>query len=248
MAQSSASLSSLPLVVALTGASGAVYGIRLLESLLLLGREVELMISPAAVEVIQHELGLAICPDQFEARQLWFRPDGAPWWSVLGEPFSPVTRQLAYVTGGGDSLPSDAAAAWPQSAATAALKYYRHYDFGAPPASGSHRTAGMVICPCSGGTLSGIVHGTSANLILRAAEVHLKERRRLILVPRETPLSLPYANNLRDAVQAGAVVLPASPGWYHGVRRIHDLVDFVVARVLDHLGIEHQLMRPWGGE
>jgi 4-hydroxy-3-polyprenylbenzoate decarboxylase len=115
-----------------------------------------------------------------------------------------------------------------------------------PLASGSFLTAGMVICPCSGGTLSGVVHGTSSNLIERAAEVHLKEQRKLILIPRETPLSLVYLRNLRLAATAGAVVLPAMPGWYHGVQTVFDLIDFVVARVLDQLAIPHHLMRRWG--
>jgi 4-hydroxy-3-polyprenylbenzoate decarboxylase len=104
----------------------------------------------------------------------------------------------------------------------------------------------MVVCPCSGSTLSGIAHGASNNLIQRAADVHLKEHRRLILVPREAPLSIVHLDNMRRACEAGAVVLPASPGWYHGVHSIGDLVDFVVARILDQLGIEHTLTRRWG--
>jgi 4-hydroxy-3-polyprenylbenzoate decarboxylase len=104
----------------------------------------------------------------------------------------------------------------------------------------------MVVAPCSGGTLSGIAHGTSANLIQRAADVHLKERRKLFLVPRETPLSLIMLDNMKRCVEAGAVVLPAMPGWYHGVHALRDLIDFVVARVCDQLGIEHSLMKRWG--
>ena len=118
----------------------------------------------------------------------------------------------------------------------------------APPASGSFLTGGMVVCPCSGSTLSGIAHGSSTNLIQRAADVHLKERRKLILVPRETPLSLIHLDNMRKAAEAGAVILPAMPGWYHGVKSVQDLVDFVVARILDQLGISHKLMQRWGGE
>jgi 4-hydroxy-3-polyprenylbenzoate decarboxylase len=128
------------------------------------------------------------------------------------------------------------------------LKVHAPGDFFAPVASGSFLTTGMVICPCSGTTLSGVVHGTASNLIQRAAEVHLKERRRLVLVPRETPVSLVHVENLRKACLAGAVVLPASPGWYHGVRDLQDLVDFIVARILDQLEIPHQLMRRWGAE
>ncbi len=104
----------------------------------------------------------------------------------------------------------------------------------------------MVVCPCSGGTLSAIVHGTSANLIHRAADVHLKERRTLILVPRETPLSLVQLENLQVAAQAGAVILPAMPGFYHGAASVQDLVDFIVARICDQLGVRNDLMRRWG--
>lgn len=126
------------------------------------------------------------------------------------------------------------------------LTYFHHRDLMAPIASGSHRTAGMVICPCSGSTLSAIAYASSNNLIQRAAEVHLKEGRPLILVPRETPLSLPQLANMQIAAQAGATILPASPGWYHGVRTLDDLVDFVVARILDQLGIDHSLTKRWG--
>jgi len=126
------------------------------------------------------------------------------------------------------------------------LCYHHHADFTAPIASGSFVTAGMVICPCSGSTLSAVVHGASNNLVQRAADVHLKERRRLILVPRETPLSSIQLDNMKRASEAGAVVLPAMPGWYHGVRSIGDLVDFMVARILDQMGIEHTLIRRWG--
>ena len=117
----------------------------------------------------------------------------------------------------------------------------------APMASGSFLTGGMVICPCSGTTLSAVAAGAASNLIQRAAEVHLKERRKLILVPRETPLSLAHIDNMRRVTEAGAVVLPASPGWYHGVAdRSSDLVDFVVARICDQLGVEHALTKRWG--
>jgi 4-hydroxy-3-polyprenylbenzoate decarboxylase len=116
----------------------------------------------------------------------------------------------------------------------------------APIASGSFRTAGMVVCPCSAGALSAIVHGGSANLLQRAADVHLKERRKLILVPRETPLSMAHTENMTQACRIGAIVLPAMPAWYHGVESLADLVDFIVARVLDQLDIEHALVRRWG--
>jgi 4-hydroxy-3-polyprenylbenzoate decarboxylase len=126
------------------------------------------------------------------------------------------------------------------------IRYCHFQDLMAPIASGSFLTDGMVVCPCSGSTLAAIAHSHGTNLIHRAAEVHLKERRKLILVPRETPLSLPQIENMQKATLAGAVVLPASPGFYHGPKSIADLVDFVVARVCDQLGIEQQLIRRWG--
>ena len=128
------------------------------------------------------------------------------------------------------------------------LHYHHYRDYMAAIASGSFLTDGMVICPCSSGTLSAIVHGTSANLIHRAAEVHLKERRKLILVPRETPLSMTVLDNMKRAAEYGAVILPAMPGFYHGVQTISDLIDFVVARILDQLGIRNSLIHRWGGD
>ena len=115
---------------------------------------------------------------------------------------------------------------------------YHHYqDFTAGIASGSFLTGGMIIIPCSMSTLGSIASGASPNLITRAADVHLKERRKLILVPRETPLSLIHLENMARVTRAGAVVLPAMPGWYHRPRRLDDLIDFVVARICDQLGI-----------
>src|SRR5262249_3009912 len=131
---------------------------------------------------------------------------------------------------------------------TGELRYHHHQDYMAPMASGSFITGGMVICPCSGTTLSAVSTGAANNLIQRAAEGHLKGRRKLILVPRETPLSLAHIDNMRRVTEAGAVVLPASPGWYHNVRSPGDLVDFVVARICDQLGVEHNLMKRWGEE
>ena len=118
-------------------------------------------------------------------------------------------------------------------------------DRGAPPASGSALSAGMVICPCSMGTLSAIAVGASRSLVERSADVALKERRPLILVPRETPLSAIHLENMLRVTRAGAVVMPAAPGFYHRPRQIQDLVDFVVARVLDHLGVPHTLVPRW---
>jgi 4-hydroxy-3-polyprenylbenzoate decarboxylase len=119
-------------------------------------------------------------------------------------------------------------------------------DRGAAPASGSALNAGMVICPCSMGTLSAISVGASRSLVERAADVALKERRPLVLVPRESPLSAIHLENMLRVTRAGAIVLPASPGFYHHPASIEDLVDFVVARVLDHLAVEHTLVRRWG--
>jgi 4-hydroxy-3-polyprenylbenzoate decarboxylase len=104
----------------------------------------------------------------------------------------------------------------------------------------------MVICPCSGTTLSAVAAGSANNLIHRAAEVHLKERRKLILVPREMPISLAHIDNMRRVTEAGGIILPASPGFYHGARSIDDLVDFVVARICDQIGVEHSLTKRWG--
>jgi 4-hydroxy-3-polyprenylbenzoate decarboxylase len=191
------------IVVGITGASGAVYAMRLLESLTAAGREVHLSISPAGRDVIQQELSLDVSLEHFDSRQL--------------------------------RIPR-----------TDALHYHHYQDFMAPIASGSFLTAGMVICPCSGASLSAVATGAANNLIQRAAETHLKERRKLILVPRETPLSLIHIDNMRRAAEAGAVILPASPGFYHGEKTIDELVDFVVARVCDQLGVEHALSRRWG--
>ncbi|HVX11130.1 MAG TPA: flavin prenyltransferase UbiX [Pirellulales bacterium] len=212
-------------VLAVTGASGAIYGVRLLEQLLSAGCQVHLVISPAGAAVVEQELGISIDVDQFEVDQFCRQ---------LSQQQTPLWQ--ATVRGKQD---------W-HAAAANGLRYHHHRDLLAPIASGSSRTAGMVVCPCSGGTLSAIAHGASENLIHRAADVHLKERRKLILVPRETPLSVVQLDNMRRVADAGAVVLPAMPGFYHGVQSVGDLVDFVVARVLDQLGVEHSLMRRWG--
>ena len=127
------------------------------------------------------------------------------------------------------------------------IKLFDDGDRGAGPASGSSRFAGMVVCPCSMGTVAAIAHGTSRSLIERAADVALKERRRLILVPRESPLSLIHLRNLTAVTEAGAVVIPASPGFYHRPTKVEQLVDFVVQRVLDHMGVDASLAPRWKG-
>ncbi|MBI3318618.1 MAG: UbiX family flavin prenyltransferase [Candidatus Omnitrophica bacterium] len=183
-------------IVALTGASGACYGIRLLEILIARNLEPYVVVSPAGRQVMAVELGSGDLKDR------------------LGE------------------------------------SGYREEDvrdLTSPLASGSFETQGMVIIPCSTGTLGSIAHGISSNLIHRAAEVSLKERRRLIVVPRETPLSTITLQNMLTLAQAGAHIVPASPGFYHGPASIQDLVDFVVGRVLDLMKIPHQLTKRWTG-
>src|SRR4029079_10495722 len=126
------------------------------------------------------------------------------------------------------------------------LHYHHVRDFSAGIASGSFRTAGRAVCPCSMGTVAAIAHGTSENLIHRAADVHLKERRKLVLVPRETPLGLIQLRNMVALAEAGAVVLPVMPAFYTHPPQIQDMVDFVVGRICDQLGVEHRMMERWG--
>jgi 4-hydroxy-3-polyprenylbenzoate decarboxylase len=193
------------LVLALTGASGAPYGVRLLEVLLRAGRTVHLVLSPAAVQVLQHELNRRVCLERF----------------VLSDLLGDAVLDAGQV------------------------RYHHFMDFQAGIASGSFLTAGMVICPCSMGTAAAIAHGLSQNLIHRAADVHLKERRPLILVPRETPLHLIQLRNLTACAEAGTVVLPAMPAFYTRPQSLQDAIDFVVGRVCDQLGIEHHLLPRW---
>lgn len=219
-----------PLVLAVTGASGAIYAVRLLEVLLDAGREVHLCISPAGAQVLDQELGLRVDLNCFKLAELLpasaSLPDESPLWLFRDDAPPCKTGEHGF----------DAAR----------VRYHHYRDFMAPIASGSSLTGGMVVCPCSMNTLGEIAHGVSNNLIGRAVDVHLKERRRLIVVPRETPLSVVQLENLRRVAEAGAVVLPAMPGFYHGPRSLSDLVDFVVGRVCDQLGVEHQLFRRWG--
>ncbi|MCK5488882.1 MAG: UbiX family flavin prenyltransferase [Gemmatimonadetes bacterium] len=129
-----------------------------------------------------------------------------------------------------------------------ALEFYDNGDHGARPASGSAPYKGLVVCPCSMGTLSAIASGSARSLMERAADVTLKERRRLVAVVRETPLSAIHLENMLTLARLGAVILPASPGFYHGPREVGDLVDFVVARVLDHMDVDHAVGYRWTGE
>lgn len=203
-------MSSADLVVALTGASGSVYGVRLVEVLLRAGRTVHFTISPSAVEVFEREMGRVL---------------------RLGETeFDPLTL-LGPAANGLDLT---------------RLRYHHFRNFQSGIASGSFLTGGMAICPCSMGTLAAIAHGVSENLIHRAADVHLKERRKLILVPRETPLGLISLRNMVVVTEAGGIVLPAMPAFYNRPRTISEIVDFVVGRLCDQLGVENRLLERWG--
>jgi flavin prenyltransferase len=195
-------VSGYPVVLALTGASGAPYGVRLLEVLARNHVPVWLITSEHGIRLLREECGI----DSLEGLR---RATGDDWASVV-------------------TFPDD--------------------DRGALPASGSQRTRGMVICPCSMGTVAAIAGGTSRSLVERAADVTLKERRKLILVPRETPLSLVHLRNLVAATEAGAVVVPAAPGFYHRPTQVSDLVDFIVQRVLDQLEIDLEIARRWGAK
>ena len=194
-------MTRLPVVLAITGASGAPYGVRLLEVLATHRVPTWLLVSSHGWRLLEQECG------------------------IEGEP------ALRAATGGD----------WQSVTA------FDDKDRGARPASGSARTAGMVICPCSMGTVSAVAHGSSRSLIERAADVALKERRPLILVPRESPLSLVHLRNLVSATEAGAVVLPAAPGFYHRPTQVAEMVDFVVQRVIDHLGLEIEIGKRWSG-
>jgi 4-hydroxy-3-polyprenylbenzoate decarboxylase len=187
-----------------TGASGAPYAARLLESLVGAGCEVGLTASTAGVQVLATEL--------------------------YGDPTLPREEVLDRFTTG----------------ASGAVTVYGVSDYSSPYASGSAKVDGYVICPCSMSTVGTLATGAMANLIHRAASVALKERRKLVLVPRETPLSSIHLRGLATLHEAGAVVLFAAPGFYHGAETVSDLVDFVVARCLDQLGIKNALIRRWG--
>lgn len=222
------------LVVAITGGSGSIYAIRLLEVLRAAGRSVHVVISPAGADVLGHELGIKLDLENVDPADLVPDPDLADD-SKLGSlrSGSDSANALSSIFGESDTAPGD-------------LVYHHYLDYSAGIASGSFPTDGMVICPCSMGSLSSLANGLSSNLIHRAAEVHLKERRRLIVVPRETPLSGIQLENMKRLADAGVVVLPAMPGFYHHPATIHDLIDFIVGRICDHLGISQELSRRWG--
>jgi 4-hydroxy-3-polyprenylbenzoate decarboxylase len=192
--------------LAITGASGAPYALRLLECLLRAGRRIYLMISPAGQIVLAHEAGLKLPgrPAEIEA--------------FFNARYGMQPGQLTVLG--------------------------RDQWFSAP-ASGSGAPASMVVCPCTSGTLSAIASGASDNLIERAADVVIKEQGRLILVPREMPLSAIHLENMLKLARLGVVIMPANPGFYHDPKSVDDLVDFVVARILDHLGVAQDLVPPW---
>ena len=195
--------------VALTGASGMPYGLRLIDCLIRAEASVHLLYSQAAHVVAKQELDLVLPPRAADAERLF------------SERYSAKPGQL---------------------------RVFGREDWFAPAASGSNPPDAMVICPCTMGTLGSVAAGLSENLIERAADVMLKEGRKLIFVPRETPFSALHLENMLKLARAGAVILPANPGFYHHPKRVDDLVDFVVARILDHLGVPHELMRRWGEE
>ena len=194
-------MSDLPIVLAITGASGAPYAVRLLDVLARARVPVELIISSHGWRLLETESGIV------------------------------DDKGLKAATGGDWS----------------SVTVYPDNDRGARPASGSHRTAGMVICPCSMGTVSAIAQGSSRSLVERAADVTLKERRKLILVPRETPFSLIHLRNLTAVTEAGAVIIPAAPGFYHRPTTIDQLIDFIVQRIVDQLGLDIALAPRWEG-
>jgi 4-hydroxy-3-polyprenylbenzoate decarboxylase len=234
---------SHPYVLAITGASGAIIAVRLLQQLARTGQPIHLSISTSGQAVIEQELGLRLDLQRFAPAQLldMLAPE-----QIAARAANTAGTAVLQSLVAKDARRQASARTAADAATPSLIHYHHHADFLTPIASGSFRTAGMIVCPCSGSTLGGIAHGSSSNLIQRAADVHLKERRPLILVPRETPLSVIQLENMQRLAQAGAIILPAMPGWYHGVESVADLIDFVVARILDQLQIEHQLTKRWG--
>ena len=193
--------------LAMTGASGMPYGLRLLECLLAAGERVQLMLSQPAQVVMAMETELKVPAAPRDAARFFSERYGAH---------------------------------------EGQLEVYGKDQWTAPVASGSSAPRAMVVCPCTSGTLAAIANGSSDNLLERAADVVLKEQRKLILVPREMPLSAIHLEHMLKLARLGAVIMPACPGFYHRPQGISDLVDFVVARVLDHLDVAHELMPRWG--
>lgn len=195
--------------LALTGASGLAYGLRLLECLLGAGVHVRVLASQAAHVVAAQELNLTL-PSRAAELEAWLK------------------------------------ALYPDTPGS--VRAYGREDWFSPVASGTGVSDAMVVCPCSMGTLAAIAHGLSDNLIERAADVSIKENCKLILVPRETPFSALHLENMLKLSRLGVVILAANPGFYHHPQGVEDLIDFVVARILDQLGVAHTLMTRWGGD
>lgn len=195
------------ITLAMTGASGAAYGLRLLEQLILAQQQVYFLISEPARLVLDLEMGIKL-PAQLTAIQ-----------EILSERYQAKSEQL---------------------------QVFGSKQWMAPIASGSSVPQAMVICPCTSSTLAIIANGLSQNLLERAADVILKERRKLILVHRETPLSAIHLENMLRLTNMGALILPANPGFYNNPQTIDDIIDFIVARICDHLGVKHNLSKPWG--
>lgn len=221
-----------PIVLAITGASGAIYSVRLLEILLSTGQEVHLTISPSGAAVLNYELGLKINLDDFSIDQIFSQKNS----NEKIQNFLHLESTVFHPERISDI----------KSTLKGKLVYSHHQDFMSSAASGSFLTGGMVICPCSMGTLSSIASGISTNLLQRAADVHLKERRKLILVPRETPLSPIHINSMKTLTDAGAVILPAMPGFYDEYNGVQGLIDFVVARICDQLEVPVNFINRWG--
>jgi len=198
-----------PITIAVTGASGVQYAIRLLDVLVEAGHQIYVMVSKAAHVVISTETEYK-------------------WPAQAAQLEETLTQQF--------------------SAKAGQIKVFGKEDWMSPVASGSGAPSKLVVCPCSTGTLSAIACGASNNLIERAADVALKERRQLILVPREAPYSEIHLEHMLKLTRMGAVVIPASPGFYHKPESINDLIDFVVARILSQLGVEQTLLKPWGAD
>lgn len=198
---------SRPIALAITGASGSPYALRLLECLIQAERQVYLMISQAGQIVLNMEAGLEI-PSRPAETEIF-----------LGDYFDAAEGQL---------------------------RVFGRQQWTAPVASGSNPPAAMVVCPCTTGTLGSIAAGISGDLIDRAADVMLKERHKLILVVRETPFSDIHLENMLKLSRMGAVIMPANPGFYFNPQTVEEVVDFMVARILDHLGVEHGLLPKWG--
>ncbi|THF63002.1 UbiX family flavin prenyltransferase [Pseudothauera nasutitermitis] len=197
------------IAVALTGASGMPYGLRLIDRLLAGGHRVWLLYSQVAQIVARQEMGLDLPSRPAEVQ------------AVLRERFHDADGRL---------------------------RVFGREEWFAPPASGSNPPDAMVVCPCTMGTLAAISAGLAGSLVERAADVAIKEGRKLILVPRETPFSAIHLENMLRLARLGVVILPPNPGFYHHPRGIDDLVDFVVARILDQLGVQHDLGPRWGEE